>query len=132
MDHLDETQRATLRRMLVDERARLHSRIAAENEQAAPDDEVGDIEDDAAAEARTQQARLRQRHHADRIRDIDAALARMEDGSYGICEETDEPIPFARLQSAPTTRYTVEALELLESERRRARAIEDERSDDGY
>ena len=33
--------------------------------------------------------------------------------------ETDEPIPFARLRAEPTTRYTVEALELLEEERAR-------------
>jgi DnaK suppressor protein len=130
--HLDETQRATLRRMLVDERARLLEHVAAETEQAAPDEEVGDIEDDAAAEARQQQARLRQRHHTDHIREIDAALARMEDGSYGICEETGEPIPFARLQLEPTARYTVEALEMLEQERARERVIASDERSDGY
>ncbi|MBK8240365.1 MAG: TraR/DksA C4-type zinc finger protein [Deltaproteobacteria bacterium] len=46
---------------------------------------------------------------------------RMREGDYGICEETGEPIPFARLRSEPTTRYTVEALEDLERERARDR-----------
>ena len=51
--------------------------------------------------------------------EIEAALARMDDGTYGICEETGDPIPFARLLLEPTTRYTVEALEVIEDERRR-------------
>ena len=36
-----------------------------------------------------------------------------------MCEETGDPIPFARLLLEPTTRYTVDALEGIERERAR-------------
>ena len=47
--------------------------------------------------------------------EIEAALARMNEGTYGYCEETEEPIPFARLTHAPETRWSVEAQELREA-----------------
>lgn len=57
-----------------------------------------------------------------RLAELESALARLIEGTYGICEETDEIIPFARLCVEPTTRYSVEALEMLEEERARERA----------
>jgi RNA polymerase-binding transcription factor DksA len=41
--------------------------------------------------------------------EIDAALKRIEDGTYGICELTGKPIPWARLEAIPWTRFSVEA-----------------------
>jgi RNA polymerase-binding transcription factor DksA len=40
-----------------------------------------------------------------RMRDIDAALARLSDGRYGRCERCDARIPAARLLAVPETRY---------------------------
>ncbi len=41
------------------------------------------------------------------IRDIDAALARVDDGTYGMCELCDAPIPFERLEAIPQARVCV-------------------------
>lgn len=41
------------------------------------------------------------------LADIQAALAKMEAGTYGLDEQTGEPIPFARLALFPTARYNV-------------------------
>ena len=41
------------------------------------------------------------RHHLD---EIDAALARVADGSYGTCEVCGQPIPSGRLEARPTSR----------------------------
>ena len=41
------------------------------------------------------------------IADIKLALERMENGTYGIDEETGEPIPFLRLKLYPTARHNV-------------------------
>ncbi|MCY4524347.1 MAG: TraR/DksA family transcriptional regulator [Halobacteriovoraceae bacterium] len=46
-----------------------------------------------------------------RLREIEAALARIEDGSYGICEETDEIIGQKRLEKIPWTRLSIYAAE---------------------
>lgn len=48
------------------------------------------------------------------VHEILAALKRIDDGSYGICEGTGEPIPKPRLDGIPWTRYCVQYAELLE------------------
>jgi DnaK suppressor protein len=45
------------------------------------------------------------------ISKIDAALGRIEDGSYGFCEESDEPIGIRRLEARPIATLSLEAQE---------------------
>jgi len=52
------------------------------------------------------------------IREIDAALGRIKDGSYGFCCESGEEIGLKRLQTLPTARFSVETQERLERCRR--------------
>jgi len=52
----------------------------------------------------------------DAIYEIDEALKRILKGTYGICELTGKPIPKARLDAIPWTRFTVEAQAQLERE----------------
>jgi len=46
--------------------------------------------------------------------EIDAALKRIEDGTYGICELTGKPIPWERLAAIPWARFSIEAENQLE------------------
>jgi len=69
-------------------------------------------ETDRALELRT---RDRQRKL---ITKIDEALRRIEDGSYGYCEETGEPIGLARLDARPTATLSLEAQERHERRER--------------
>lgn len=48
------------------------------------------------------------------IREIDAALARIDDGTYGICELLGRPIRPARLEELPWTRYSIDAARAIE------------------
>ena len=52
------------------------------------------------------------------IAKIDAALARLEDGTYGYCEETGEPISLMRLEARPVATLSVEAQERHERRER--------------
>ena len=45
------------------------------------------------------------------IAKIDEALQRIEDGSYGYCQETDEPIAISRLEARPIATLSLEAQE---------------------
>ena len=45
------------------------------------------------------------------ISKIDEALGRIEDGSYGFCEETDEPIALRRLEARPIATLSLDAQE---------------------
>lgn len=49
--------------------------------------------------------------------EVDSAIERILEGTYGICEKTGKPIPLARLRVVPWTRFTREALEQIERER---------------
>lgn len=51
-----------------------------------------------------------------RLREIESALMRIENGSYGFCEETDEPIEKRRLQKVPWARLSIAAAEERERE----------------
>lgn len=57
-----------------------------------------------------------QERELNRLREIDAALERIELGVYGICEETDEPIAKKRLEKMPWARLSIEAAEAIERE----------------
>ncbi len=50
------------------------------------------------------------------LREIEAALVRIEDGTYGICEVTGQPIGKERLKAMPTARLSIEAQEELETQ----------------
>jgi DnaK suppressor protein len=45
---------------------------------------------------------------------IDAAIRRLDDGTYGFCLHSGEPIAFPRLQAVPWARYTVDVQERIE------------------
>jgi DnaK suppressor protein len=70
-----------------------------------------DIADRASMEAE-RSVELRTRDRARKlISKIDAALDRIEDGSYGYCVETDEPIGIPRLEARPIATLSLEAQE---------------------
>jgi DnaK suppressor protein len=80
-----------------------------------------DWREDILKEAKeTLRARDRQRKL---ISKIDAALARIEDGTYGYCEETGEPISIKRLEARPIATLSIEAQERHE---RRERVYRDD------
>jgi DnaK suppressor protein len=91
--------------------------LQAENENHPDLADRASSETDRAIELR---ARDRQRKL---IAKIDAALARLEDGTYGYCEETGEPIALKRLEARPIATLSVEAQERHE---RRERIYRDE------
>ena len=53
-----------------------------------------------------------------RLESVDRALQKVEQGTYGICDDTGEPIPRGRLEAMPEAIYTVEAQQRRERERR--------------
>ena len=55
------------------------------------------------------------------LTEIDSAIKRIHDGSYGVCEITQKPIAKERLLAVPFTRYSAEAQKDLERNRHRSR-----------
>jgi DnaK suppressor protein len=81
--------------------------------------EVGDEMDEAASEGTASLMSKLLERDMRMLVEIDHALTKFADGTYGICEGTDEPISYERLRLRPWVRYSVAHQEELEQEARR-------------
>lgn len=123
-DFMNDRQREYFRRKLLawkdeilQESRETLATLQSENENHPDLADRASSETDRAIELR---ARDRQRKL---ISKIDAALARLEDGTYGYCEETGEPISLKRLDARPIATLSIEAQERHE---RRERVYRDD------
>ena len=98
---------------LLKESSQTLNKLQNENE-AKPD-----ITDRASEEIdRSFELRTRDRERK-LINKIDAALQRIEDGSYGYCDETGDPISIKRLEARPVATLSLEAQEMHEKAEKR-------------
>lgn len=114
MDHLSPGQQQELKRALEQERDTLRARVERGRGDVIEATHRGDVQDRGAEEEqRSSAARATERDEV-RLERVEAALLRFEQGSYGLCEDTDEPIPFGRLKAEPTATLTIDAQEARE------------------
>ena len=100
------------RRKLLDWRGELlqESSQTLQHLQEETEQEI-DLADRASTETdRALELRTRDRERK-LIAKIDAAIERIEDGTYGYCEETGEPISLKRLEARPIATLSIEAQE---------------------
>jgi DnaK suppressor protein len=108
-DYMNAAQMEYFRAHLLDTRRQLLENAGQTSEHLRENDMVPDpadratIEEEHALELRT---RDRERKL---LKKVDQALARIEDGSYGFCEETGDAIGLPRLLARPTATMSVEA-----------------------
>ncbi|MCQ8782780.1 RNA polymerase-binding protein DksA [Mangrovibrevibacter kandeliae] len=121
---MNERQREYFRKKLLDWKNDILKEARETLEGLANDNaNLSDIADRASSETdRAIELRARDRQRK-LIAKIDAALERIEDGSYGYCEETGEPISLKRLDARPIATLSLEAQERHE---RRERVYRDE------
>ena len=121
-EFMNERQRAYFRRLLEAWKADIldGAKQTIHNLQ----DESGslpDIVDRASAESdKALELRTRDRQRK-LISKIDSAMRRIEDGTYGYCEATGEPIGLRRLEARPTATLSLEAQERHERKERTLR-----------
>jgi DnaK suppressor protein len=117
-DYMNATQLAFFRERLLATKVELLANADITSEHLRENDMVPDpadratIEEEHALELR---ARDRERKL---MKKIDEALMRIDDGSYGWCEETGEPIGIPRLLARPTATLSVEAQQRREQKQR--------------
>jgi DnaK suppressor protein len=116
---LTASQKKELIRLLEEKRDELQSRLRQRRSGASVGQEPGDEADQASEDAGVAlETRLMDRD-AKLLREVERALEKVGDDSYGLCEGTDEPIGYARLKLRPWTRYSVTYKEELEREEKR-------------
>lgn len=77
----------------------------------------GDVADQARKLQEETMSIARQRKIETELYEIDEALNRIANNTFGICEETENPIEEKRLQAIPWTRLSLEGAEIREMER---------------
>ena len=112
---MDETH---ARELLLSEQARLDSiRADILDDGTIDDDDAQEIEEDAAGQHPADTASSVDAASRDlgllegvegELRDVEAALERLDQGTYGQCEVCGRPIPDERLEANPTARFDVE------------------------
>ena len=121
-EFMNPRQQAYFRQKLLDWKEAIvrESRDTMESLKSGPIQEA-DMTDRASSETDWSiELRTRDRQRK-LISKIDAALRRIEQGEYGYCEVTGEPIPLARLEARPTATMTVDAQERHEKNERVSR-----------
>jgi DnaK suppressor protein len=91
------------------------------------DEPSGDIYDQASNERDRELQLLLGDREREKIRNIDEALARLEEGEYGICEDCEEEIPLGRLKAMPFARLCVKCKADLEKLQAQTKRFEEDR-----
>jgi len=107
------------RQKLIQAKAEILNRVKEARLNLDNDDKGGDEADQtvrvlAEAEFLNMHERLRSQ-----LFEIESALGRIENGSFGLCEETEEFIEPERLRAIPWTRLSIEGAEIRESMNKR-------------
>ncbi len=87
----------------------------------------GDIYDQASSERDRELGLLLGDREREKLRNIDEALMKIEEGEYGICEECEEEIPLGRLKVMPFARYCVKCKTDIEKQQAQTKRFEEDR-----
>jgi len=113
-DYMNDAQLAFFRNRLLELRDQLLQNADDTGEHLRENEVTTDPSDRATLEEEyTLELRTRDRERK-LLKKVEKSLKMIEDGSYGYCEETGEPIGVARLLARPTATLTLEAQERRE------------------
>jgi DnaK suppressor protein len=88
----------------------------------------GDIYDQASSERDRELGLILGDREREKLRNIDDALLRIEEGEYGICEECEEDIPIGRLKVVPFARFCVKCKADIEKQQAQTKRFEEDRA----
>jgi len=122
---LTTAERGTLAKQLEERRRVLRSELSAKlNAQDNPAllglrNRMEETDDWAVADLETALDVAEVSRDVGELREVEAALLRMKDGSYGECIDCAKPIPFARLHANPSASRCIACQEKVEASQRR-------------
>ena len=116
MDKLDRKTITRFRKILLKEREQIVGEVKqiVESSNEMGQDGIQDIGDEAANIYNKQILLSLNENERIRLREVDESLDRIENGTYGICEECGGPISLKRLEVRPVAKYCVPCLTKLE------------------
>lgn len=116
---ISETLITECRRKLLTAKQDVLNRFKTAQRELVHMDRGGDEGDQSVAHIEEHTFLISQARMRDQLLEIEMALARIEQGTFGICEETEEIIESERLLAIPWTRLSIEGAEMREAVRRK-------------
>jgi DnaK suppressor protein len=115
-DKLDKKAIAKFRKTLLKEREQIVGDVKqiVESSKEMGQDGIQDIGDEAANMYNKQVLLSLNENERKRLKEVDESLDRIENGTYGICDECGGPISLKRLEVRPVAKYCVPCLTKLE------------------
>lgn len=113
--HLSLTLITECKQKLLRSKAEILNRLKITRNEYSSRDRGGDEVDCSADILAENQFMVLQDRLRKQILEIECALHRIQQGTFGICEETEEPIEVQRLLTMPWTRLSLEGAEIKES-----------------
>jgi RNA polymerase-binding transcription factor DksA len=111
---LSPAELAEFRRQLLDREQQLIRELEAGRQRASVESftqiagEARDVGDASLADATTDAVNAERERDSSELREVQAALERIDAGTYGLCMKCGEPIDPQRLKALPTARYDVQ------------------------
>jgi DnaK suppressor protein len=114
--------------MLLKRREELIREIARRSKATAVSgvSDIGDILDSVSEERTRELDMILTDREKQKLKQIEDALDRIEENTYGLCEECGVKIPRARLKVVPFAKYCVECKETIEREEKYTREVPEE------
>jgi len=116
LDKLDQKTIMRFKKILLKEREQIVGEVKqiVESSKEMGQDGIQDIGDEAANIYNKQILLSLNENERLRLKEVDESLDRIENGTYGICEECGGPISLKRLEVRPVAKYCVPCLTKLE------------------
>jgi DnaK suppressor protein len=116
LDKIDKKTLARFKKILLKEREQIVGEVKqiVESSKEMGQDGIQDIGDEAANIYNKQVLLSLNENERQRLKEVDESLDRIENGTYGICEECGGPISIKRLEVRPVAKYCVPCLTKLE------------------
>ena len=126
VDKLDEMK--TLLLKMKEETIKEISKALKSGSDIPTNEPSGDIYDQASSERDRELTLLLDDREREKLRNIDEALLKIDEGEYGICEECEEEIPLGRLKIVPFARYCVKCKTDIEKLQAQTKRFEEDRA----
>ena len=107
------------RRRLLGAKREILNRVRTAQKEFQTLDRGGDEGDQTMSAMAENDFMSAQKRLKEQLIEIEYALARIQSGRFGICEETEEPIEAERLLALPWTRVSIEGAEIREATKKR-------------
>lgn len=119
MSRINESVIQECRRKLILTKQEVLNRFRTAQRELIVYEKGGDEADQSVAHIEEHSFLISQERMRNQLLEIEMALARIEQGTFGVCEETEEIIEPERLLAIPWTRLSIEGAELREAVRRK-------------